>query len=219
MAGKQISFMSVLEQLAAEDAAAEAESAAAVRSLGRPTQQPPPKPTQLAPVAVVTRSSPQPTLQPKAAAATSTSTAALSPNSGTRPGEPGASGPPSKRLQCDPSSAATSAAVSSPAASSESPAAAALEPPAPTDQQGRLGGKILLGPFEEDDEENRGLPRALDNDEYDFYGRPMMPTAPPPEQPKKLYRCGLRTFLGQRCEKGVKVLKWLDDGESSQNTY
>jgi hypothetical protein len=26
-------------------------------------------------------------------------------------------------------------------------------------------------------------------------------------------------FLGQRWEKGVKVLKWLDDGESSQNTY
>ena len=37
MAGKQISFMSVLEQLAAADAATEAESAAAVRSLGRPT--------------------------------------------------------------------------------------------------------------------------------------------------------------------------------------
>ena len=66
-----------------------------------------------------------------------------------------------------------------------------------------------------DDEGQRGLPMAPDTCERDFYGRVVMPSAPA-EPPKKLYRLGNRTFVGQkeRGSRGIRILRWMGDDES-----
>ena len=59
--------------------------------------------------------------------------------------------------------------------------------------------------------------------QLDFYGRPLTgplstaSTAAVPEAPRKIYRVGLSTFIGQRHENGVRVIRYLDYGYGSDS--
>jgi hypothetical protein len=68
---------------------------------------------------------------------------------------------------------------------------------------------------ESDDEE---MPLGSTRTNLDFYGRPMTgplstaSTASVPDAPRKIYRVGRSTFIGQRHENGVRVIRYLDYG-------
>ena len=114
------------------------------------------------------------------------------------------------------------------AASASEPRAAggAADAVCPPNDLNAAGGAAVCSPTEVESEEDLAFyGRPLmepEDDQFDFYGRPLVtPHSPPPSPPgrKKIYRCGMRTFVGQRQTKGVRVLQWLDSDEVSADSH